>query len=194
MSALRRESSYMKTNITKIGAALLAFGICIWSTEVRAQTTTTTTVTTTKGAFTEFVPASKTVVVRTEASTAPLRYVVTKQTTIVDEAGAPVMIERISPGSPLSIEYTGTGENLVASRIIVQKPAVITAPVTTTTTAPVTTTTAPVTTEQHTTTTTATTRTLTHDEKEALKERKEKEIEKRKEALEKAKDKLEDDD
>jgi hypothetical protein len=176
----------MKTNITKIGAALLAVGICVCSTEVRAQTTTTTTVTTTKGAFTEFVPASKTVVVRTEASTAPLRYVVTKQTTIVDESGAPVVIERISPGSPLSIEYTGTGENLVASRIVVQKPTVVTAPVTTTT--------APVATEQHTTTTTATTRTLTHDEKEALKEQKEKEIEKRKEALEKAKDKLEDDD
>ena len=201
MSALRRESSYMKTKITKIGAALLAVGICIWSTEGRAQTATTTTVTTTKGAFTEFVPDTKTVVVRTEASS-PLRYVVTKQTTIVDESGAPVVMERISPGSPLSIEYTGTGENLVASRIVVQRQAAVNAPVTTTTTippvttttAPVTTTTAPVATEQHTTTTTATTRTLTDDEKEALKEQKEKEIEKRKEALEKAKDKLEDND
>ena len=199
MSALRRESSYMKTNITNIGAALLAVGLCIWSTEVRAQTATTTTVTTTKGVFTEFVPATKTVVVRTEASS-PLRYVVTKQTTIVDESGAPVVMERISPGSPLSIEYTGTGENLVASRIVVQRQAAVTAPVTTTTapvtttTAPVTTTTAPVATEQHTTTTTATTRTLTRDEKKALKEQKKKEIEKSKEALEKAEDKLEDDD
>jgi hypothetical protein len=193
MSALRRESSYMKTNITKIGAAMLAVGLCICSTEMRAQATTT--VTTTKGAFTEFVPGSQTVVVRTEAA-APLRYVVTKQTTIVDESGTPVVIERISPGSPLSIEYTGTGENLVASRIVVQKPAVVTAPVTT---APVTT--APVVSEQHITTTTAATRTLTHDEKEALKEQKEdrkeqleKEIERRKKALDKAKDKLEDDD
>jgi hypothetical protein len=191
MSALRRESSYMKTNITKIGAALLAVGICIWSAEMRAQTTTI--VTTTKGAFTEFVPGSQTIVVRTETNPTPLRYVVSKQTTIVDESGAPVAIERISPGSPLSIQYTGTGEQLVASRIIVQRPATVAAPVTTTT--------APVATEQHTTTTTATTRTLTHDEKEALKEQKEerkeqleKEIERRKEALEKAKDKLEDDD
>jgi hypothetical protein len=180
----------MKTNIAKIGSALLAGGMCLWSTETRAQTTTT--VTTTKGAFSEFVPASKTVVVRTEASS-PLRYVVSKQTTIVDETGTPVTIERISPGSPLSIEYTGTGENLVASRIIVQRPATVAAPVTTTS--------APVVTEEHTTTTTATTRALTHDEKEALKEQKherkeqlEKEIERRKEALEKAKDKLEDDD
>ena len=184
MSALRCDSSDMRTNISKIGAPILAIALCVWSTEMRAQTTTT--VSTTKGAFTEFVPGSQTVVVRTEAS-APLRYVVTKQTMIVDEAGAPVAIERISPGSPLSVEYTGTGENLIASRVVVQKAAAVTAPVTTTTTAPVAA-------EQHMATTTATTRTLTHDEKEALKERKEKEIEKRKEALEKRKDNLEDDD
>jgi hypothetical protein len=176
----------MKINITKIGAALLAVGICIWSTEVRAQTTTT--VTTTKGAFTEYAPGSETMVVRTETSSAPLRYVVTKQTTIVDESGAPVAIERISPGSPLSIQYSGTGDHLVASRIIVQRPATVTAPVTTSSVA----------TQQDTTTTT--TRALTHDEKHALKEQREhpkrelkKQIEKEKDALDKAKDKVEDD-
>jgi hypothetical protein len=174
----------MKINITKIGVALLAVGIC--TTELRAQATTT--VTTTKGAFTEYVPGSETMVVRTETSSAPLRYVVSKQTTIVDESGAPVAIERISPGSPLSIQYTGTGEQLVASRIVVQKPAAVT-------TEPVTT--APVATQQ---TTTSTTRALTHDEKHALKEQREhrkkavkEEIEKEKDALDKAKDKIDDD-
>jgi hypothetical protein len=121
----------------------------------------TTTVTTTNGAFTEYVPASETMVIRTEANPAPLRYTVTKQTAI-DASGAPVAIERISPGSQLSIQYTGTGEQLVASRIVVQKPAVGTAPVTT----------APVAAEQQ-TTTTSTTRALTHDEKHVLKEERE---------------------
>ena len=173
----------MKIDITKIGVALLAVGIC--ATEMRAQATTT--VTTTKGAFTEYVPGSETMVVRTETSSAPLRYVVSKQTTIVDESGAPVAIERISPGSPLSIQYTGTGEQLVASRIVVQKPAAVT-------TEPVTT--APVATQQ---TTTSTTRALTHDEKHALKEQREhrkkatkEQIEKEKDALDKAKDKIDD--
>jgi len=188
MSALGCEFSDMKINITKIGVALLAVGICLWSTEVRGQTTTT--VTTTKGAFTEYAPGSQTMVVRTEASSAPVRYVVTKQTTIVDESGAPVAIERVSPGSPLSIQSTGTGEHLVASRIIVQRPAAVTAPVTT----------APVTSQQDTTTSTTTTRALTHEEKHALKEQREhpkrelkKQIEKEKDALDKTKDKLEDD-
>jgi len=177
----------MKIDITKIGVALLAVGIC--TTELRAQATTT--VTTTKGAFTEYVPGSETMVVRTETSSAPLRYVVSKQTTIVDESGAPVVIERISPGSPLSIQYTGTGEHLVASRIVVQTPAAVT-------TEPVTT--APVAAQQDTTTSTTTTRALTHDEKHALKEQREhpkrelkKQIEKEKDALDKAKDKVEDD-
>jgi hypothetical protein len=177
----------MKINITKIGVPLLAVGICIWSAQVRAQTTTT--VTTTKGAFTEYVPGSETVVMRSETNPAPSRYVVTKQTTIVDESGAPVAIERISAGSPLAVEYTGTGERLIASRIVVQRSAAVAAPVTT----------APVTT-QDTATTTTTTRPLTHDEKHELKEQREhrkealkEEIEKKKDALEEAKDKLDDD-
>jgi len=179
MSGPGHESSGMKTNIIKGGAMVLAFGLCVGSAELRAQDTTT--VTTTKGAFTEFVPGSETVVVRSETNPTPLRYVVTKQTTIVDQSGAPIAIDQVRAGSPLSVEYTGTGDRLVASRIVVQR--------------------APVATEQHTSTTTTTTRTLTHDEKEALeerrehrKERAEEQIEKQKEALDKAKEKLEDDD
>jgi len=179
----------MKMNIMKFGAALCAVGICVMTPELRAQTNTTS-VTTTKGAFTEFVAGSRTVVVKTEANPAPVRYVVTKQTTVVDEAGTPVTIERITPGSPLAIDYSGTGDQLVASRIVVQKPAVVAVPATT----------GPGVTE-HTTTTTTTTRPLTHDEKKALKKEKEErkealkeDIEKRQEALEKAKDKLDDDD
>ena len=178
----------MKTNITKIYTALLALGVCCWMTTGFAQTTTT--ITTTNGAFTEYVPNSETVVVRTDANSVPLRYGVTKQTTIVDESGAPIAVERISPGSQLSIQYTGSGERLVASRIVVQRPATVTAPVTG----------APAVTEQQTNTIATTTRPLTHDEKHAIKEEREhrkkaekEEIERQKEALDKAKDKLDDD-
>ena len=185
----------MKTN-TKICTALLALGLCLLSTQAFAQTTKTT-VTTSNGAFTEYVPGSQTVVLRSQTNPAPLRYVVTKQTTVVDEAGAPIALERITPGSPLSVEYVGTGERLQASRIVVHRSTTATAPVTTTT-APVTT--APVTTQEATTTTT-TTRPLTHHEKEAIKDAKherkeqlEKQIEREKDALDEAKDKLDDED
>ena len=172
----------MKTNINKLGAVLLAMGICAWCTQARSQTTTT--VTTTKGAFAEFVPDSETLVVRTDANPTPVQYVVTKATTVVDETGAPVAINRLALGAPLSVQYTTAGDRLVASRVIVEH-----APITST---------GPNLIQQQTTTTT-TTRTLTHDEREALKEREEhhkkalkEEIEKRKEDLEKAKDALDD--
>lgn len=168
-SAVRIQS--MKTILLKTGATSFVVAICIWSTQAFAQTTTT--VTTTKGAFNEYVPGSETMVVKTETGTTPLRYTVTKQTTIVDESGAPVAVERISPGSPLSVQYTGTGDHLVASRIVVQKPAVVT--------------------DRETTTTT--TRPMTHEEKHALKEEREhpgraekRALEKEKEAAEKAHD------
>ena len=177
----------MNTKMTTLGAALLAIS-CFWSSQAFAQTTTT--VTTTNGAFTEYVPGSETMVVRSESGSSPLRYSVTKQTTIVDEAGAPVAIDRISPGSSLSIQYTGSGDRLVASRVVVQRAATATTAVTS----------VPAETGQQTNTTT-TTRPLTHEEKHALKEDREhqkkaakEEIERKEEALEKAKDKLDDDD
>ena len=150
---------HMKTN-TKICTAVLAIGLCVWSTQAFGQaTTTTTTATTTNGAFTEYVPGSQTVVVRSQSNPAPLRYVVTKQTTVVDEAGAPLSVERIPAGSPLSVQYTGTGDQLTASRIIVHRAAAVNAPVTT----------APVATQESTTTTTVE-RPLTHHQKHELKE------------------------
>ena len=176
----------MNTKMTTLAAALLAIG-CFWSGQALAQTSTT--VTTTNGAFTEYVPGSETMVVRSEAGTSPLRYSITKQTTIVDDIGAPVAIERISPGSQLSIQYTGSGDRLVASRVVVRRAATSTE------------TTVPVVTGQQTNTPTTTTRPLTHEEKHALKEEREhpgraekEEMEHQKRALEKAKDKFPDHD
>jgi hypothetical protein len=176
----------MNTKMTTLGAALLAIS-CFWSSQAFAQTSTT--VTTTNGAFTEYVPGSETMVVRSETGTSPLRYSVTKQTTIVDETGAPVAVDRISPGSQLSVQYTGSGDQLVASRVVVRRAATSTV------------TSAPAVTGQQTNTTTTTTRPLTHKEKHALKEEREhpgraakEEIEHQKHAVEKAKDKLDDHD
>lgn len=147
----------MNKKIRTLGAALLAVG-CFWSSQAFTQTTTTET--TTNGAFTEYVPGSETMVVRSETGpTSPLRYSVTKQTTIVDETGAPVAIDRISPGSQLSIQYTGSGDRLVASRVVVRRAAAATTAVTS----------VPAGTGQQTNTTTTTTRALTHEEKHAFK-------------------------
>lgn len=187
-TALSYESIDMNTKITTLGVALLAIS-CFWSSQAFAQAATA--VTTTNGALTEYVPGSETMVVRSEAGTSPLRYSVTKQTTIVDETGTPVAVDRISPGSQLSIQYTGSGDQLVASRVVVRRAATATTAVTS----------VPAGTEQQTNTTTTTTRPLTHEEKHALKEEREhpgraakEEIEHQKRAQEKAKNSLDDHD
>ena len=143
--------------------ALLAVGLCVWSANSLAQTTTTT-VTSANGAFTEYVPGSQTVVLRSETNQAPVRYIVTKQTTVVDQTGAPITVERIPVGAPVSLEYTGAGDRQVVSRIVVQKPA---AAVT-----------------ENTTTTTTTARPLTHHEKHELKEAEKRRHHEIKEAIE----------
>jgi hypothetical protein len=130
---------------------LIAIGLCAWSTQAFAQTTETT-VTTTNGALTEYVPGSQTVVVRSETNPTPLRYVVSRQTTIVDETGAPLALERIPIGNSLSVEYTGTGDRLVVSRIVAHKT--VNAPVAT----------------QETTTMTTATHPLSREERHKLKE------------------------
>ena len=136
--------------------------------------------------FRAIVPGSETLVVRTDTNPTPIQYVVT-ETTVVDESGAPIAINQIALGVPLSVQYTTTGDRLVASRVIVQQTPVAA--------------TGPGVSQERTTTTTSETRPLTHDEREALEEREEhrkerlkEEAEKRKEALEKAKEAFEDDD
>lgn len=104
-----------------------------------AQTSVTTT--TSAGTISEFSP--DTIVIRSETSPEPMRYTYSKTTTYVDEAGAPVSMEVVKSGLPVTVHYVKEGDRLVANRVIVRR--------TTTTTAP-----APAVVEKKTTTTTTT--------------------------------------
>jgi len=139
----------MKKNISKFGAVLFAAALCVWSNSSPAQVTVTETATINSGTITEFAPSSDTLIMRTETSPAPLQYRVTKETTFVDETGAPVVVEKVTRGLPATVEYRREGDRLVASRIVVRRTAPLI--------------------EERTTTTTTEERALTHDEKERLK-------------------------
>ena len=166
---------------TRILCALLAPALAVtFATQLQAQSTVTEKrvvtdsaggVTISKGSVTEYAPGTQTVYVRTEAAPEPIRYSVTKETTIVDQAGNPVAVETIRPGIPAEVHYVTTGDSTVASRIVVHSAAVP-AP------APA----VPVATERKTTTTT--TRQMTEDEVEAQKERREEAAERAEEAAE----------
>lgn len=93
-----------------------------------AVTESTTTTTTSAGTITEFSP--DTLVIRSEGASSPVRYRYSKTTTYVDETGAPVSMETVKSGLPVTVHYVKQGNDMVASRVIVRRK-------TTTTTAPV---------------------------------------------------------
>src|SRR3954464_2553512 len=107
-----------------------------------AQTSVATTTTTSAGTISEFSP--DTIVIRSETSPEPLRYTYSKTTTYVDEAGAPVSMELVKSGLPVTVQYVKEGDRLVANRVIVRRttttavpapaPAVVEKKTTTTTT------------------------------------------------------------
>lgn len=134
----------MKLSIRTLSAAAL-LGAAVSLAPVAAAQETVTQVsqstTSSDGTVTEFSPTGDTVVLRTEASTEPVRYSYSKQTTIVDQDGNPVDVSVIKSGVPVQVFYDHDGDHMVARRIVVHRtvsapadPGVIVKKTTTTTT------------------------------------------------------------
>ena len=132
----------MKQNHRKLASAALLGLMLITANIALAQTVVkeTTSTTTSAGTISEFGP--ETIIIRSETSPEPIRYSYSKTTTYVDETGAPVSIETVKSGLPVTVHYVKVGDRLVASRVIVRKAVVVPA--------------APVIEEKKTTTTTTT--------------------------------------
>ena len=79
----------------------------------------TTAATTSAGTISEFGPEM--ITIRTETSPEPIRYTYSKTTTYVDESGAPVSIETVKSGLPVTVYYVKVGDKMVASKVIVRK-------------------------------------------------------------------------
>jgi len=86
-------------------------------------TVQTTTSTTSAGTISEFSP--DTIVVKSTSAAEPIRYRYSKTTTYVDETGAPVSMELVKSGLPVTVHYVREGDQLVASRVIVRKATVV---------------------------------------------------------------------
>jgi len=79
----------------------------------------TTTQTNTLGTISEFGPDR--LVIREEKAFEPTTYGYTKRTTYVDETGAPVAVETIRSGVPVTVYYTREGDRLIADRVVVRR-------------------------------------------------------------------------
>jgi len=114
----------MKSILSHFSALALA---TLFTAGAIAQTTVqTTTATNTAGTITEFSP--DTIIVRSESAPQPIRYSYSKTTTYVDETGAPVTLETVKSGLPVTVYYTRVGDQLVANRVVVRKTTTTTTP------------------------------------------------------------------
>src|SRR2546430_2388635 len=87
-----------------------------------SQTTTTTTTTEGSGTITEFSPGSTIVL---KESTGPRHYRFGKTVTYVTRSGkvlnADTVRTRIKVGVPVRVHYTGTGDNMMVDRVILDE-------------------------------------------------------------------------
>jgi hypothetical protein len=50
-----------------------------------------------------------------------MSYSSTKTTTYVDETGAPVSVETVKSGLPVTVYYTSEGDRMIANKVVVRK-------------------------------------------------------------------------
>lgn len=87
-----------------------------------SETTTTTTTTDANGTITEYTPGSAIVLKETSG---PVHYRVGKSVTYVTRSGKvldpDVVKTRVKVGVPVRVHYTGTGDNMVVDRVILDE-------------------------------------------------------------------------
>ena len=87
-----------------------------------SETTTTTTTTEGNGTITEFTPGSAIIL---KESTGPRRYRFGKTVTYVTRSGKVLdedtVTTKIKVGVPVRVHYTGTGDDLMVDRVIVDE-------------------------------------------------------------------------
>ena len=125
----------MKQNtITKILAAGAACALAVGTTLAQSSTTTVTTggsdVSTTTststmdgtGTITAFTPSSDYITFSSQTSTAPVKYYVSKQTTVVDPTGQTVELSMLRPDMPVRYTYVKEGDRMMITKVTLEKP------------------------------------------------------------------------
>lgn len=110
-----------------IRAALVA-GTLLTALHAQAQTSIMTAApVSSMGTITEFSP--KSIIINTETGKEPVTYNYNKTTTYVDEAGNPVSMTTVKSGTPVTVYYSKSGEEFVASKVIVRNAIIVPAAV-----------------------------------------------------------------
>ncbi|MGH8047195.1 MAG: hypothetical protein ACREKL_08110, partial [Chthoniobacterales bacterium] len=107
----------MKRNKLTLAFTALAAALAL-AIPAGAQTATVTTLNS-AGTVTEYTPNAITIRASTEAD--PVAYTVSKTTTYVDDTGAPVSMEVVKSGAPVTVYYTKSDAGMIADRVVVSR-------------------------------------------------------------------------
>lgn len=108
----------MKTvKLLVVGLAVLIMPYGVFADQ--EKTVSTVTKTESMGTVSEVKP--DTIVIRSETSSSPTNYSYTKSTTYVDDTGAPVSLETVKSGLPVTVYYTQEGDRMIANKVVVRR-------------------------------------------------------------------------
>jgi hypothetical protein len=112
-----------KTFIVALASALALSGsVLVSGARAESSTTTTEKTTTYKGTVSEVDPATSTIVVKSETTTAPTKYTYTKETVFTDVQGNVVTYEAVR-NTPVTVYYTTDGDRTIVTKVVSTKPA-----------------------------------------------------------------------
>jgi hypothetical protein len=116
---MMKQNNRTLTSAVVLGLMLITVNVTFAQTAVKETTTTTTSA----GTISEFGP--ETIIIRSETSPQPIRYSYSKTTTYVDETGAPVSLETVKSGLPVTVHYVKVGDRMMASKVIVKRAVTV---------------------------------------------------------------------
>jgi len=125
VSAIALTSAFAQTSATTTTTVPSTSTTTTTAPAVTSSSSTTTTSTSSldgTGTITTYTPGSDYISFRTEASSAPVKYYYTKNTTIVDPEGKTVEWSMLKPDMPVRYSYVKEGDRMVISKITLTKP------------------------------------------------------------------------
>lgn len=108
----------MKTTLRKLGRVAMVGAVLSVAGLGAASAQTTTTTTYSSGTIDTFGPDA--IVVHSE-NAPPQRYISSRTTTYVDEAGNPVAVETVKSGVPVTVYYDRSGDTMTATKVVVRR-------------------------------------------------------------------------
>jgi hypothetical protein len=114
-----KQNNRTLTSAVLLGLMLITVNVTFAQTAIKETTTTTTSA----GTISEFGP--ETIIIRSDTSPQPIRYSYSKTTTYVDETGAPVSLETVKSGLPVTVYYVKVGDKMMASKVIVKRAVTV---------------------------------------------------------------------